>query len=70
MFLDINGWVSNYEDVTKARETYNSKDFSKLGFTENSKFIIDGKEYHIDKTGHLNIPEGVICTPARTKIVK
>lgn len=32
--------------------------------------MIDGKEFHLDSTHHLNIPEGTICTPTRVKIIK
>lgn len=70
VLFETNGWLYTQEDLDGLRNSYLNRDFFKLGCTENSKFIIDGKELKLDSTGHLNIPEGTICTPTRVKITK
>ncbi|AKA69505.1 hypothetical protein [Clostridium scatologenes] len=39
-------------------------------YNENSKFEIDGKEFKLDSTGSLNVPEGTIRTSDRVKMTK
>ncbi|MBW9153866.1 hypothetical protein [Clostridium estertheticum] len=70
VLLEPNGWLYTQEDLSNLRSAYTDKDFSQFGYTENSKFSIDGIDYKLDSTGHLNIPEGTICTPDRVKITK
>lgn len=69
VLFEPNGWLYTQEDLKGLRETYLDRDFFQLGCTKDSKFIIDGKEFKLDSTGHLNIPEGTICTPTRVKII-
>lgn len=70
VLFEPNGWLYTQEDLDGLRNSYLNRNFLELGFTENSKFIIDGNEFKLDSTGHLNIPEGTICTPVRVKIIK
>lgn len=70
VLLEPNGWLYTQEDLTNLQNSYNHNDFSQFGYTESSNFTIDGKDYKLDSTGHLNIPEGTICTPDRVKITK
>lgn len=70
VLFEPNGWLYTQEDLKGLRETYLTTDFFEFGYNENSKFIIDGNEFKLDSTGHLNIPEGTICTPTRAKIIK
>ncbi|MBU3144598.1 hypothetical protein [Clostridium sp. CF012] len=70
VLLGPSGWLYTQEDLTNLQHGYNHNDFFQFGYTENSKFTIDGKDYKLDSTGHLNIPEGTICTPDRVKITK
>ncbi|MEY8764238.1 MULTISPECIES: hypothetical protein [Clostridium] len=41
-----------------------------IGYSSKSKFIIDGKEYKLDKNGYLNLPDGVDCVMENIKIIK
>lgn len=70
VLFEPNGWLYTQEELKGLRNAYVTTDFSEFGCNENSKFIIDGKEFKLDSTGHLNIPEGTICTPTRVKIIK
>lgn len=56
--------------IESRRNDLNSKDWLKNGYTKNSKFIIDGKEYKLDENGRLNIPKGTACITENIKIVK
>ncbi|MCB2288698.1 hypothetical protein LGK97_02830 [Clostridium sp. CS001] len=70
VLLEPNGWLYTQEDLTNLRSGYMNNNLSQFGYTENSKIIIDGKEFKLDSNGHLNIPEGTICTPDRVKLIK
>jgi len=70
VLFEPNGWLYKKEDLEGLRNGYSTTDFFEFGYTENSKFTIDGKEFKLDSTGHLNIPEGTICTPNRVKVIK
>ncbi|WP_039657922.1 hypothetical protein [Clostridium tyrobutyricum] len=41
-----------------------------LGYSSNSKFIIDGKTYKLDQNGYLNLPDNVDCVMENIKIIK
>lgn len=69
LFLDTNGWIFKEDELEGYRQAYLERNFFEWGHDEKTKFMIDGKEFHLDSTGHLNIPEGTICTPARVKII-
>lgn len=70
VLFEPNGWLYTQEDLKGLRDGYQHMNFSEFGYNENSKFIIDGKEFKLDSNGHLNVPEGTICTPDRVKITK
>ncbi|MCB2362351.1 hypothetical protein [Clostridium estertheticum] len=70
VLFEPSGWLYTQDDLSNLRNGYNHINFSQFGYTENSKFTIDGKDYKLDSTGHLNIPEGTICTPDRVKLTK
>jgi len=40
------------------------------GYTKDSVFIVERKEYKLDENGHLNIPKGVGCLMDNMKIIK
>jgi len=56
--------------VDAQRDYFNVKNFFKDGYTKDSVFKIDGKEYKLDDAGHLNIPEGTGCVWEKVKITK
>lgn len=70
VLFEPSGWLYTQDNLSNLRNGYNRTDFSKIGYTENSNFTIDGKDYKLDSTGHLNIPEGTICTPDRVQLAK
>ncbi|MBU3114534.1 hypothetical protein [Clostridium lacusfryxellense] len=70
VLFETSGWIYTQDDLSNLQNGYNRNDFSQFGYTEDSKFTIDGKDYKLDSTGHLNIPEGTICTPDRVKITR
>jgi hypothetical protein len=43
------------------RFAFNNTNFLEDGYTKESVFKIDGKEYKLNENGKLNIPEGIIC---------
>ena len=47
--------------VEAERNGINKRDWFRDGFTKDSKFILDGKEYKLDDEGHLHIPKGEGC---------
>lgn len=47
--------------VEAQRNALNANNWLKEGYEKDSVFIIDGKEYELDDSGHLNIPEGTAC---------
>lgn len=72
LFLDNSGWMYTNEEIENLRKGYNTENWLKLGFgfTKDSAFTIDGKEYRLDNNGHLNLPEGTICVPSKVNIRK
>lgn len=72
LFLDNSGWIYTNKEIENLRQGYNTEDFLKIGFgfTKDSVFTIDGKEYRLDNNGHLNLPEGTICIPSKVSIKK
>ncbi len=47
--------------VEAEKNGVNKSNWSKDGYTKDSKFILDGKEYKLDDEGHLHIPKGEGC---------
>lgn len=70
VLFETNGWLYTQKELDGLRNGYNRTNFFQFGYTQNSKFLIDGKEFKLDETGHLNIPEGTICTPTRAQLIK
>lgn len=56
--------------VEAHRQGFNQTNWFKDGYTKNSSFLIDGKEYKLDDNGHLNIPEGTATVMENIKIKK
>ncbi|KGO13916.1 hypothetical protein [Clostridium botulinum] len=57
LFLDTNGWIFKEVELEGYRQSYLQRNFFEWGHDEKTKFMIDGKEFHLDSTRHLNIPE-------------
>lgn len=70
IYLDKTGITYKRSTVEKFRDAYNNKNWFEKGFTQDSKFIIDGREFKLDDSGHLNLPEGIIAIPTKVKIIK
>ncbi|SUY67479.1 hypothetical protein [Clostridium tetani] len=70
LFLDNSGWIYTNKELESLRHGYNTNNFFKMGYTKDSVFTIDGQEFHLDDTGHLNIPEGTLCIPSVVSIKK
>lgn len=49
---------------------FNTRNWFNDGYTKDSRFIIDGKEYKLDDNGRLHIPEGTGCVMENVKIIK
>lgn len=47
--------------IEAERNGINKSNWFKDGYTKDSKFILDGKEYKLDDEGHLHIPKGEGC---------
>ncbi|MCG8402761.1 MAG: hypothetical protein MJA84_14400 [Firmicutes bacterium] len=56
--------------VEATRNFFNNYNLFKSGYTKDSVFIIDGKEYKLDSNGHLNVPKGTACVFEKIKIIK
>lgn len=41
-----------------------------IGYSSDSKFIINGETYKLDEKGYLNLPDGVDCVMENIKIIK
>jgi hypothetical protein len=65
-----NGLIYPEYQVEAERRGFNERNWFKDGYTRNSAFIVEGKEYKLDENGHLNIPEGVGSLMDNTKIIK
>ena len=56
--------------VDSTRQALNTIDFSKEGYTKDSVFTIEGKDFKLDDNGHLNVPEGTATVMENMKIKK
>ena len=71
LYFDESGWLYTKEELKNLRKSYLEKNFFEYGYNENSQISIDGKEYKLDRTGHIaGIPEDAICIPRRVKLIK
>ncbi|MFL0198244.1 hypothetical protein ACJDU8_22165 [Clostridium sp. WILCCON 0269] len=69
-YLLDNGLIYPEYQVEAERRAFSQSNWFEDGYTSNSVFIVDGKEYKLDENGHLNIPEGVGCLMDNMKIIK
>ncbi|KRU24214.1 hypothetical protein FC826_06955 [Clostridium botulinum] len=67
---NIAKWIFKEDELKGFIQSYLETNFFEYCHDKKTKFMIDGKEFHLDSTHHLNIPEGTICTPTRVKIIK
>lgn len=67
VWTDGKGEVYSNEQVDGYKKIINQTNWLKLGCHEGSTFKISGKEYQVDSTGHLNIPENVLTTYSLTE---
>ena len=56
--------------VEAHRGALNTENYFKEGYTKDSVFIIDGKEYKLDDNGHLHVPKGTACLMEKIKRIK
>lgn len=71
VYFDESGWLYTNEELTNLRNGYMDENWFKLGFTKDSKMIIDGTEYKLNDDGYItNIPEDAICTPSHVELIK
>ncbi len=57
-------------EVDLESKTMKEKDWRKYGHDENTTFVIQGKEYKMDKDGRLPLPEDYIHKYEQVKIIK
>ena len=69
-YMTDNGTLYPKYDVDATRQALNTIDFSKEGYTKDSVFTIDGKDYKLDDNGHLDVPEGTATVMENIKIKK
>ena len=69
-YLLENGQIYSKHQSEAHRFSLNNKNFFRDGYTQDSTFIIDGKEYKPNTDGYLNIPEGTACLAETIKIIK
>ncbi|WP_163195770.1 hypothetical protein [Clostridium thermarum] len=67
-YLVDNGLIYPQYQVEAERRAFNGLNWFNEGYTRDSVFTIEGKDYKLDENGHLNIPEGVGCLMDNTKI--
>ncbi|UZQ48603.1 hypothetical protein [Clostridium kluyveri] len=69
-YLLDNGLIYPEYQVEAERRGFNQSNWFEYGYTKDSVFIVEGKEYKLDENGHLNIPEGLGCLIDNMKIIK
>ncbi|OHW63560.1 hypothetical protein EUAN_04240 [Andreesenia angusta] len=69
-YLLENGKIYSKHQSEGHRHAFNTSNFFKEGYTKDSLFIIDGKEFKLNDDGYLNIPEGTACLTETIKIFK
>jgi hypothetical protein len=68
--IDNNDSIFTKEDIETLRDCYNRRDCREFNHPPGTIYKIEGKNYVVDENWRLTIPEGVICTPSRTEIIK
>jgi hypothetical protein len=56
--------------VEAERQAWAERNWFEDGFTKDSKFILEGKEYKLDQDGHLNIPSGTASVSDNLRMIK
>ncbi|WP_017413937.1 hypothetical protein [Clostridium tunisiense] len=69
-YLVDNGLIYPEYQAEAERRYFTKANLFKSGFTKDSVFIIEGKEYKLNENGSLDIPEGVCCLIDNMKIIK
>lgn len=69
-YVREDGFLNGEYQINAQRDAFNSKNWFKDGYTQDSTFIIDGNEYKLDETGHLHIPNDVPCVQGNFKLIK
>lgn len=69
-YLGEDGLLNSEFEVTAQRSACNGTNWFKEGYTQDSTFIIDNKEYKLDETGHLHVPDDVPCVQGNFKFIK
>ena len=69
-YLGEDGLLNSESEVKGQRDACNRINWFKEGYTQNSTFIIDNKEYKLDETGHLHVPDNVPCVQGNFKFTK
>lgn len=65
------GTIYPQYDIEATRGAFNTRNWFNDGYTKDSLFIVDGKEYKLDNNGRLHIPEGTGCVMGKNvKMVK
>jgi len=68
--IDHDNGIYTREDIDNIRKAYNNRDTKVWNHPPGTIYRIEGKDYIVDENWRLSIPDGVICTPARTEIIK
>ncbi|WP_242833405.1 hypothetical protein [Clostridium sp. BL8] len=69
-YLVDNGLIYPEYQAEAERRYFTKANLFKSGFTKDSVFILEGKEYKLNENGSLDIPEGVCCLIDNIKIIK
>lgn len=68
--IDYDDGIFTKEDIENIRGAYNRQNCRDFNQPPGTIYRIEGKDYVVDENWRIHIPEGVICTPARTEIIK
>ena len=69
-YVGEDGFLNGEYQVNAQRNAFNSKNWFKDGYTQDSTFVVDGNEYKLDETGHLHIPDDVPVVQGNFKLIK
>ncbi|WP_341480155.1 hypothetical protein [Clostridium tyrobutyricum] len=69
-YLTNSGLIYPEYQVEAERQAWAERNWFEDGFTKDSKFILEGKEYRLDQDGHLNIPSGTASVSDNLKMIK
>lgn len=69
-YVDKNGFLNAEYQVNAQRKAFNLTNWFEEGYTQDSTFIVNNKEYKLDETGHLQILDDVPCVQGNFKLIK